>query len=128
MTFARPEKVEKRVRLDAQGMQEAILRFMSQPQNAYVTISRLANALNQPSAGVSEMVKILCNKQEEGSNKGLYGLKPEYALATDSADVSITGMSGGGAGGSFQQQGIGLNNPRTSPMYGVKQEGMVKRE
>ena len=112
----------KRTRASAEEIQHAILQFMSKPNQAFMTIARLALALNQPSGAISDAVKVLCNRQDDGPNKGLYGLKPEYMLASD---VQAPGeAAGAGVAGGAQAAARG------GGMFAVKSEVKpeIKRE
>ena len=116
----RHAKPEKRTRLDADDLQAAVLSYMSQAQNQYVTIANLEKALSQPRSAVAEMVKKLCIRLDDGPNKGMYGLAPEYRLAGDASEEPVILAANVNAPYNNNQSGAGA--------YGVKQEYGVKRE
>jgi len=117
----RHAKPEKRTRLDADDLQAAVLSYMSQAQNQYVTIANLEKALSQPRSAVAEMVKKLCIRLEDGPNKGMYGLAPEYRLAGDASEEPVILAANINAPYNNNQMG-------GAGAYGVKQEYGVKRE
>ena len=125
---SRNTKPEKRVRMEENELERAILDIMSQPQHAAITISKLTLQLQQPLSAVSEMVKRLCVKLEEGVNKGLYVLKPEYQLATDLSSDNGGLVANGGAPMSSSSSALDISrpNPVMQSMMQVKTE--VKRE
>lgn len=120
---ARPAKVEKRVRLEAADLEKAVLALMSQPQNAFITIARLSHELRQPLNAISDMVKLLCVRQEDGVNKGLYTLKPEYKLAGDD-EAAVVPMEMAAAAAATPAAAAARAAP--SGLFAVKQE--IKRE
>jgi hypothetical protein len=115
-------KPEKRVRLEADQLEAAVLELMSLPQYAAITIARLAHELQQPLNAISDMVKKLCVRLEEGVNKGMYILRSEYKLAGDDVvDTTPMEMSTSAAAVSTVRP-----PPAASSMFAVKQE--IKRE
>lgn len=128
------EKPAKRVRMDNEdAFNAAIFQVMTRPDHQFVTIAKLALELQQPLTAVSERVHALCVKQEEGPNKGMYQLKPEYRLAIDansSGSAPDTAMTTTGTppmeGASGHQSMQGMVGFQVK-QEGVKQGG-VKRE
>jgi len=132
------ERPEKRVRMDADALESEVLSFMSQARFSYLTLAALTKALDQPSAAVQQAARKLLQRVEDGPNKGLYTLKPEYKLAGDDeavaalaapqvnaqaaaaqAQAELTGTASAIASG---RPSVGANNARTAPMNVVKRE------
>lgn len=111
----RPAKVEKRVRMEADELERAVLELMSRPQFAAITIAKLSIELQQPLNAISDMVKKLCTRLEDGPNKGLYALRPEYQLATDQ-EVQPVPMEVSQPPSMARPQSMG------NPMFTVKHE------
>ena len=112
----------KRIALEPAQMEEAVLNLMSRPQFAFITIAKLSQELQRPLSAISAQVKQLCVRQEDGPNKGLYTLKPEYKLATDSEIVPMD-ISGAPAAA---VQPASMRPPTSSAMFAMKTE--IKRE
>jgi hypothetical protein len=137
-----PERPEKRVRMESDALEAAVLAHMSQARYSALTLSALGKALDQPQAAIQAVARKLLVRMEEGTNKTLYTLRPEYKLAGDDAAVAalrapVAEATAAAAVAQAQQQAeltgtasaiasgrpsVGANNTRTLPMDTVKRE------